>query len=300
MDRQMREARERLKGSIPALITPMKGGELDEGALRSLIAWQIAEGSHGLVPCGTTGESPTLSHAEHRRVTELCVQEADGRVPVIAGAGSNSTAEALALTRQAKEVGADAVLSVTGYYNKPSQEGLYHHYATLAEEVDIPILLYNIPSRAVVEIAVETMARLSKIANVIGVKDATGNIARPSRERLACGRDWRMLSGEDASALGYMANGGHGCISVTANVAPRLCSEFQEACMRGDFAAARELQDKLMPLHDALFCEPSPAPVKYAASLLGLCHNEVRAPMMPLTEAGQVKVRDAMIAAGLL
>ena len=300
MDCQMREARERLKGSIPALITPMKGGELDEDALRSLIAWQIAEGSHGLVPCGTTGESPTLSHAEHRRVTELCVQEADGRVPVIAGAGSNSTAEALALTRQAKEVGADAVLSVTGYYNKPSQEGLYHHYATLAEEVDIPILLYNIPSRAVVEIAVETMARLSKIANVIGVKDATGNIARPSRERLACGRDWRMLSGEDASALGYMANGGHGCISVTANVAPRLCSEFQEACMRGDFAAARELQDKLMPLHDALFCEPSPAPVKYAASLLGLCHNEVRAPMMPLTEAGQVKVRDAMIAAGLL
>jgi 4-hydroxy-tetrahydrodipicolinate synthase len=296
----MRQVRERLKGSIPALITPMNRGELDEEAFRSLIAWQIAEGSHGLVPCGTTGESPTLSHHEHKRVIQICVEEANGRVPVVAGAGSNSTAEALALTRHAKDVGADAVLSVTGYYNKPSQEGLYHHYATIAEEVDIPILLYNIPSRAVVEIAVETMERLSKIANVIGVKDATGNLARPSRERLACGREWRMLSGEDGTALGYMAHGGHGCISVTANVAPRLCSEFQQACMRGDFPAARELQDRLMPLHDALFCEPSPAPVKYAASLLGLCHNEVRAPMMPLTEAGQGKVRDAMIAAGLL
>lgn len=296
----MTSVRERLKGSVPALITPMKGGELDERAFRSLVAWQIAEGSHGLVPCGTTGESPTLSHEERKRVIQLCVEEANGRVPVIAGAGSNSTAEALALTKHAKAVGADAVLSVTGYYNKPSQEGLYHHYATLAEEVDIPILLYNIPSRAVVEIAVETMERLSKVANIIGVKDATGNLARPSRERLACGRDWRLLSGEDGTALGYMAHGGHGCISVTANVAPRLCSEFQEACMRGDFAAARELQDRLMPLHDALFCEPSPAPVKYAASLLGLCHNEVRAPMMPLTEAGQRKVREAMIAAGLL
>ena len=296
----MRDIGERLRGSLPALITPMKNGTVDDAAFRQLVAWQIAEGSHGLVPCGTTGESPTLSHEEHMWVIEMCVREANGRVPVIAGAGSNSTAEALMLTKHAKEVGADAVLSVTGYYNKPSQEGIYHHYATIAEEVDIPIVLYNIPGRAVVEIAVETMARLSQIPNIVGVKDATANLARPSRERLACGKEWRLLSGEDATALGYMAHGGHGCISVTANVAPKLCAQFQDACMRGDFAAAREFQDRLMPLHDALFCEPSPAPVKYAASLLGLCHNEVRAPMMPATEAAQAKVRDAMIAAGLL
>ncbi|HSC18957.1 MAG TPA: 4-hydroxy-tetrahydrodipicolinate synthase [Rhizomicrobium sp.] len=296
----MRQVRERLKGSIPALITPMKRGQLDEGALRSLIAWQIAEGSHGLVPCGTTGESPTLTNQEHRRVIEICVQEANGRVPVLAGAGSNCTAEAIDLAKAAKDAGADAVLSVTGYYNKPSQEGLYHHLATLAEEVQIPIVLYNIPSRAVVDVAVETMARLSKIENIAGVKDATGNLSRPTRERLACGKEWLLLSGDDASALGYMAHGGHGCISVTANVAPRLCSEFQEACMRGDFAAARALHERLMPLHEGLFCEPSPAPAKFAASLLGLCHNELRAPMMPLTDAGQAKVRDAMIAAGLL
>ncbi len=296
----MRNIGERLRGSLPALITPMKNDTVDDAAFRQLVAWQIAEGSHGLVPCGTTGESPTLSHEEHMWVIEMCVREANGRVPVIAGAGSNSTAEALMLTKHAKEVGADAVLSVTGYYNKPSQEGIYHHYATIAEEVDIPIVLYNIPGRAVVEIAVETMARLSQIPNIVGVKDATANLARPSRERLACGKEWRLLSGEDATALGYMAHGGHGCISVTANVAPKLCAQFQDACMRGDFAAAREFQDRLMPLHDALFCEPSPAPVKYAASLLGLCHNEVRAPMMPATEAAQAKVRDAMIAAGLL
>jgi 4-hydroxy-tetrahydrodipicolinate synthase len=296
----MREVRERLKGSLPALITPMNNGTVDEAAFRQLIAWQIAEGSHGLVPCGTTGESPTLLPSEHRRVVEICIDEAKGRLPVLAGAGSNSTAEAIELARGAKEAGADAVLSVTGYYNKPSQEGLYHHFAILAEEVGIPVVLYNIPSRAVVEIAVETMTRLSKIKEIIGVKDATGNLSRPTRERLACGREWRRLSGDDSTALGYMAHGGHGCISVTANVAPRLCSDFQEACMRGDFAAARELHERLMPLHEALFCEPSPAPVKYAASLLGLCRNEVRSPMMPLTEAGQGKVREAMIAAGLL
>jgi 4-hydroxy-tetrahydrodipicolinate synthase len=296
----MADIRERIRGSMPALITPMKNGAVDEAAFRKFVSWQIAEGSHGLVPMGTTGESATLNHDEHMRVVELCVAEAAGRVPVIAGAGSNSTAEAISLTRRARDLGADAVLSVAPYYNKPTQEGLYRHFAAIAEAIDIPMLVYNIPGRSVVEISVETIARLSKIANIIGVKDATGNLARPSRERLACGREWRLLSGEDATALGYMAHGGHGCISVTANVAPRLCSEFQEACMRGDFVAARALQDKLMPLHDALFCEPSPAPVKYAASLLGLCHNEVRAPMMPLTKGGQEKVRDAMIAAGLL
>jgi 4-hydroxy-tetrahydrodipicolinate synthase len=234
------------------------------------------------------------------RVVEICVEETAGRVPVIAGAGSNSTDEAIALTAHAREVGADAVLSVTGYYNKPSQEGLYRHYATIAEAVDIPIILYNIPGRAIVDIAVETMARLSRIANIIGVKDATANLARPSRERLACGKDWRLLSGEDATALGYMAHGGHGCISVTANVAPKLCAQFQAACMKGDFEAARAIQDKLMPLHDALFCEPSPGPVKFAASVLGLCENEVRLPITPITEPAQKRVREAMIAAGLI
>jgi len=295
----MSPACERIRGSIPALITPMKSGKIDEAAFRKLVSWQIAEGSHGLVPCGTTGQSPTLSHEEHMRVIELCVEEASGRVPVIAGAGSNSTDEAIALTRHAKSVGADAVLSVTGYYNKPSQEGIYRHYAAIAEAVDIPILLYNIPGRAIVDISVETMARLSKIANIIGVKDATANLARPSRERLACGSNWRMVSGEDITALGYMAHGGHGCISVTANVAPKLCSQFQEACMRGAFENALKLQDRLTPLHDALFVEPSPAPVNYAASLLGLCTDEVRLPLVTATDSARAKVRAAMAHAGV-
>ncbi|HLJ52906.1 MAG TPA: 4-hydroxy-tetrahydrodipicolinate synthase [Rhizomicrobium sp.] len=292
-------ARERIKGSIPALITPLRNGAVDEAAFRKLVSWQIAEGSHGLVPCGTTGESPTLSHEEHMRVVEVCVEEANGRVPVIAGAGSNATEEAIALTRHAKKVGADAVLSVTGYYNKPSQEGIYRHFAAIAEAVDIPILLYNIPGRAIVDISVETMARLAKVANIIGVKDATANLMRPSRERAACGRNWRLLSGEDGTALGYMAHGGHGCISVTANVAPRLCAEFQTACMKGDFESARALQDRLMPLHDALFVEPSPAPVKYAGSLLGLCTDEVRLPLIPATENARSVVRAALASAGI-
>jgi 4-hydroxy-tetrahydrodipicolinate synthase len=295
----MRDMRDRIRGSLPALITPFRDGKVDEAAFRKIVSWQIAEGSHGLVPCGTTGESPTLSHEEHMRVVEICVEEANGRVPVIAGAGSNSTAEAISLTKHAKTVGADAVLSVTGYYNKPTQEGIYRHYAAIADAVDIPILVYNIPGRAVVEMSVETMARLSKIANVIGVKDATANLARPSRERLACGTDWRMLSGEDGTALGYMAHGGHGCISVTANVAPRACALFQAACMRGTFDAALQFQDRLMPLHDALFCEPSPGPVKYAMSQLGFCTDEVRLPMTSATEAARAKVREAMVLAGI-
>jgi 4-hydroxy-tetrahydrodipicolinate synthase len=284
---------------MPALITPMRSGKLDEAAFRKLVAWQIAEGSHGLVPCGTTGESPTLSHEEHMRVVELCVTEANGRVPVIAGAGSNSTEEAIALTRHAKSVGADAVLSVTGYYNKPTQEGIYRHYALIAESVDIPILLYNIPGRAVIDISVETMARLSRIANVIGVKDATANLARPTRERAACGQSWRLISGEDVTALGYMAHGGHGCISVTANVAPKLCAQFQEACLEGAFEKALQLQDRLGPLHDAMFVEASPAPVKFAASLLGLCTDEVRLPLMPATDDARSRMRQAMQAAGI-
>ncbi|MGH6870521.1 MAG: 4-hydroxy-tetrahydrodipicolinate synthase [Rhizomicrobium sp.] len=295
----MRDTRDRIRGSIPALITPFRNGKVDEAAFRKLVSWQIAQGSHGLVPCGTTGESPTLSHEEHRRVVEICVEEANGRVPVIAGAGSNSTEEALSLTRHAREVGADAVLSVTGYYNKPSQEGLYRHYAAIAEAVDIPIVVYNIPGRAIVEISVETMARLAKIANIVGVKDATANLARPSRERIACGKAWRMLSGEDGTALGYMAHGGHGCISVTANVVPKLCAQFQDACMQGAFDAALQIQDRLMPLHDALFCEPSPAPVKYAMSLLGMSTDEVRLPMTAATDAARARVREAMAAAGI-
>ncbi|MBV9332154.1 MAG: 4-hydroxy-tetrahydrodipicolinate synthase [Alphaproteobacteria bacterium] len=291
--------RERIRGSMPALITPFKNGKVDEAAFRRLVSWQIAEGSHGLVPCGTTGESPTLSHDEHMRVVELCVKEANGRVPVIAGAGSNSTDEAVSLTRHARQVGADAVLSVTGYYNKPTQEGIYRHFATIAEAVDIPILVYNIPGRAVVDISVETMARLARIANIVGVKDATANLARPSRERLACGKEWRLISGEDITALGYMAHGGHGCISVTANIAPALCAQFQNACMERRFEAALTLQDRLAPLHDAMFIEASPAPVKYAASLLGLSTDEVRLPLLAASEAARTAVREAMAGAGL-
>ena len=292
-------ARENIRGSIPALITPMKDGKVDEAAFRKLVNWQIEQGSHGLVPCGTTGESPTLSHEEHMRVVEICVEEARGRVPVIAGAGSNSTDEAISLTKHAKKVGADAVLSVTGYYNKPSQEGQYRHFMAIADAVDIPILLYNIPGRAIVEITVETMARLAKHKNIVGVKDATANLMRPSRERIAIGKDWRLISGEDGTALGYMAHGGHGCISVTANIAPKLCSDFQNACMQGAFERALRIQDQLMPVHDAMFCEPSPAPVKYAASLLRLCTDEVRLPLVPATDEARAKVRAALASAGI-
>lgn len=293
------QIRERIRGSMPALITPFSNGELDEKAFRRLVSWQVAEGSHGLVPAGTTGESATLSHEEHMRVIELCVEEAGGRVPVIAGAGSNSTAEAIALTRHAKEVGADAVLSVAPYYNKPTQEGLYRHFAMIADAVDIPIVLYNIPGRSVVEISVEVMERLARIANIVGVKDATANLARPSRERAACGAAFRLISGEDITALGYMAHGGCGCISVTANVAPRLCAQFQEACMAGAYERALVLQDRLVPLHDAMFCEASPAPAKYAVSVLGLCSDEVRMPIVAATETARVKIREAMAKAGI-
>ena len=295
----MTDARVRLKGSMPALITPFARGDVDAATFRRFVSWQIAQGSHGLVPAGTTGESATLSHEEHRLVVELCVDEAAGRVPVIAGAGSNSTSEAVSLTRHAKQAGADAVLSVAPYYNKPTQEGLYRHFATIAEAVDIPIVVYNIPGRSVVEISVETMARLSRIANIAGVKDATANLARPTRERAACGKSFRLLSGEDITALGYMAHGGIGCISVTANVAPRLCADFQEACMRGDYGAALAIQDRLAPLHDAMFCEASPAPVKFAVSMLGLCLDEVRLPIVPASDAARARIREALAHAGI-
>lgn len=296
----MTVAKDRIQGSITALITPFRDGDIDAEALERFVEWQIAQGTHGLVPVGTTGESPTLDHRGHQRVVEICVAAAKGRVPVIAGAGSNATSEAIELTRHAKGVGADAVLSVAPYYNKPTQEGLYRHFAAIAEAVDIPIILYNIPGRSVVEISVETIARLAQVANIIGVKDATGSVARASRDRAAVPKSFIRLSGDDGSALGFMAHGGRGCISVTANVAPRLCADFQNACLKADFAAALAIQDRLMTLHDALFCEASPAPTKYAASLLGLCRPEARLPIMPLSEHGKQTVHAAMQSVGLL
>lgn len=296
----MTAVQQQIRGSITALITPFRDGRVDEEGLRRLVDWQIAEGSHGLVPVGTTGESPTLDHREHNRVVEICVAAAAGRVPVIAGAGSNSTAEAIAFTRHARQAGADAVLSVVPYYNKPTQEGIFRHFAAIAEAGDIPVILYNIPGRSVVEISVETMARLAQVPNILGLKDATGNVARASRDRAAVPAGFVRLSGDDATALGFMAHGGAGCISVTSNVAPKLCAAFQNACLEGDFASALALQDRLMPLHDALFCEASPAPVKFAVSLLGLCAADVRLPIVPMTEKGKETVRAAMHAAGIL
>jgi 4-hydroxy-tetrahydrodipicolinate synthase len=289
-----------LRGSITALITPFRDGRVDEEAFEALVDWQIREGSHGLVPCGTTGESPTLSHEEHRRVVELCIRTAKGRVPVIAGTGSNSTGEAVQLTRHAAEAGADAVLVVTPYYNKPNQEGLYRHYKTIADAADIPIVLYNIPGRSVIDIQVATMARLAQIKTIVGVKDATGNIARISQQRAAIGEAFVQLSGDDATALAVMAHGGRGCISVSANVAPRLCAQFQEACLAGDYAKALALQDRLLPLHDVLFAEPNPAPAKYALSLLGRVKNELRLPLVTVTAETEARVKAAMVQAGLL
>lgn len=288
------------KGSITALVTPMRGGSVDEKALQDLVEWQIAEGTQGIVPVGTTGESPTLSHAEHKRVVELCVESAAGRIPVIAGAGSNATAEALDFCRHAEKAGADGVLVVTPYYNRPTQEGLYQHYKAINDAVGIPILIYNIPGRSAVDMTVETMARLSELPHIAGVKDATANMARVSLQRLSCGERFIQLSGEDATALGFNAHGGVGCISVTSNVAPRLCAEFQNACLSGDFAKALGLQDRLMPLHRALFIEASPGPIKYACSLLGKLTEELRLPLVPITEPTRKVVRDALSHAGLL
>jgi len=288
------------QGSITALITPFTDGQVDAGAFQKLVEWQIDQGTHGLVPCGTTGESPTLTHDEHKRVVELCIEAAAGRVPVIAGAGSNSTAEAIELTRHAKAAGADGVLVVTPYYNKPTQEGLYLHYQAINDCADIPIVIYNIPGRSVVDMSVDTMARLFKLSNIVGVKDATANMARASQQRVALGTDFVQLSGEDATALGFMAHGGQGCISVSANVAPALCSEFQLACLGGNYKLALQLQDRLMPLHDALFVESNPSPVKYAASRLGLCNGETRLPLAPLMPASRKRVDDALAAVGLL
>jgi len=288
------------QGSFTALITPFRNGEVDEDAFQAFVEWQIAEGSNGLVPCGTTGESPTLNHDEHVRVNALCVEAAAGRVPVIAGAGSNSTDEAILLSRHAKEAGADAVLQVTPYYNKPTQEGLYQHFKAINDAVDIPIIVYNIPARSVVEVSIDTMARLAELPNIVGVKDATANLALVSTTRLVLGSNFCQLSGEDTTALAVIAHGGHGCISVTANVAPRACAEFQRVCLTGDFAAARGYQDRLMALHTALFLETSPAPVKYAASLLGKCDDSLRLPLVSVGDRTKDRIRTAMQAAGLL
>jgi 4-hydroxy-tetrahydrodipicolinate synthase len=289
------------KGSLVALITPMReDGTVDEKAYADFVDWQINEGTQGIIPVGTTGESPTLSHHEHRRVVEIAIEVSRGRVPVIAGAGSNSTEEAIALTRHAKEAGADAALIVTPYYNKPTQEGMFLHFSAIADAVDLPIIIYNIPPRSVVDMSVETMARLAKHRNIIGVKDATANLARPLHTRRACGDDFCQLSGEDHTALSFNAAGGHGCISVTANVAPRQCSEMQTAWAQGRLKDAMAIQHRLVPLHDALFSETSPGPVKYAASLLGKTTERCRLPLAPLMEPTRARVKAAMTEVGLL
>ncbi|MEO9525762.1 4-hydroxy-tetrahydrodipicolinate synthase [Roseibium sp.] len=289
------------KGSIPALITPFKDGALEEKRFQEFVDWQISEGSSGLVPVGTTGESPTLTHAEHKRVIELCIEAAAGRVPVIAGAGSNNTIEAVDFARHAEMAGAEALLVVTPYYNKPNQAGLKAHFKAVNDAVGIPILIYNIPGRSIIDMTPETMAELFETcANIKGVKDATADMAKVSRQRELCGPDFLQLSGEDISALAFNAHGGVGCISVTANVAPRLCAEFQAATLAGDFTRALDYQDRLAPLHRALFLEPSPGGAKYALSLLGKCEEDLRLPLVPVTEGARDEIRAAMAHAGLM
>ena len=289
------------KGSFVALITPMRAdGTVDEDAFAAFVDWQIGQGTDGIVPVGTTGESPTLSHEEHMRVVAIAVEVANKRVPVVAGAGSNSTAEAIELTRHAKEAGADAALVVTPYYNKPTQAGLELHYTAIADAVELPVIIYNIPGRSVVDMSVDTMARLARHRNIVGVKDSTANLARPLHQRAACGADFVQLSGEDHTALAHRAAGGHGCISVTANIAPALCSAMHRHWEDGAIGAAIAIQDRLLPLHDALFAETSPGPVKYAASLLGHGTDHCRLPMAPVSEAVRGQLRAAMTGAGLL
>ena len=288
------------KGSMPALITPFKNGELDLDTLKKLVEWHISEGSHGLVPVGTTGESPTLSHEEHETVIEEVVKVAAGRIPVIAGAGSNNTAEAVRFMQFAQKAGADAGLVVTPYYNKPTQRGLLAHYRALHDCCELPIIIYNIPGRSIIDMTPETMGELAKLPRIVGVKDATGDVARVSDQREMCGADFIQLSGEDGSALGFNAHGGVGCISVTANVAPRLCAEFQEATLAGDFGKALDLQDRLMPLHRAIFVEPGLVGAKYGMSKLGLCSDEVRSPLTGLLDRTKEQIDAAMRHAGLI
>jgi 4-hydroxy-tetrahydrodipicolinate synthase len=291
---------EMFRGSMPALVTPFKDGAVDFEALKALVDWQIESGSSGLVPVGTTGESPTLTHEEHEAVIECVVRHAAGRVPVIAGAGSNNTAEGIRLIRFAEKVGADAALVVTPYYNKPTQAGLIAHFRALHDCCALPIIIYNIPPRSVIDMLPPTMGALAKLPRIVGVKDATGRLERVSQQRAACGKDFVQLSGEDATALGFNAHGGVGCISVTANVAPKLCAEFQAATLAGDYATALDYQDRLMPLHEAIFLEPGLAGAKYGLSLLGRCSDEVRLPLLGVTEPTRAAIRDAMVHAGVL
>lgn len=288
------------KGSLVALITPFKDGAVDEAAFRKLVDWQIEQGTNGVIPTGTTGESPTLSHPEHKQVVEICVDQVAGRIPVIAGTGSNSTEEAIELTRHAKEAGADAALVVTPYYNKPTQEGLYRHFKAITDAVDLPIMIYNIPPRSVIDMTVETMKRLSELPNIVGVKDATASGTRPMETRLAIGPDFSQLSGEDGTVVPYLSQGGHGCISVTANVAPGPLSDLHQAWGKGDLDTVMTINDRLFPLHQALFCESSPGPVKYAASLLGLCEPTTRLPICEIADSSKQKVESALRHAGLL
>ncbi len=289
-----------IKGSLPALVTPFKNGELDLETLKQLVEWHIEQGSHGLVPVGTTGESPTLSHREHETVIEEVVRIVAGRIPVVAGAGSNNTTEGIRLIQYAEKVGANVALVVTPYYNKPTQAGLIAHFTALHDCCTLPIIIYNIPGRSVVDMSPETMGELAKLPRIVGVKDATGDVTRVSRQRETCGKDFIQLSGEDASAIGFNAHGGVGCISVTANVAPRLCAEFQEATLAGDYKTALDHQDRLMPLHTAIFIEPGLAGAKYGLSLLGKCSEEVRLPLLGLTDGTKDRIRAAMVYAGLL
>jgi 4-hydroxy-tetrahydrodipicolinate synthase len=288
------------KGSIPALVTPFTNGELDIETLKKLVEWHIGEGTSGFVPVGTTGESPTLTHREHEQVVEEVVRAAAGRVPVIAGAGSNNTLESIRLAKHAEKVGADAILVVTPYYNKPTQQGLIAHFTAVHDCCELPIIIYNIPGRSVVDMSPETMGKLAELPRIVGVKDATGDLARVPQQRITCGKDFIQLSGEDATALGFNAHGGVGCISVTANVAPRLCAEFQAATLAGDYAKALEYQDRLMPLHIAIFAEPGLVGAKYAMSKLGLCNEEVRLPLVGLSDAVRAQVDAAMAHAGLI
>ncbi len=289
-----------IKGSLVALVTPFRNGDLDLDALKDIVEWHIDAGTHGFVPVGTTGESPTLTHGEHDRVVEEVVKAVAGRRPVIAGAGSNNTVESIRLARHAEKAGADAVLVVTPYYNKPTQDGLIAHFTAVHDACTLPIIIYNIPPRSVVDMTPATMGALAKLPRIVGVKDATGDLSRVPRQRITCGHEFIQLSGEDATALGYNAHGGVGCISVTANVAPQLCAEFQEATLAGDFTKALAHLDRLMPLHDAIFTEPGLVGAKYGMSLLGKCAEDVRLPLTGLTDGTKGRIRDAMVHAGLL
>ncbi len=287
------------KGSITALITPMRDGQVDEDSFRGLVNWQIEEGTSALVPCGTTGESPTLNHDEHKRVVEICIKVAAGRVPVIAGTGSNCTAEGVELAEHAKAAGAAAQLSVVPYYNKPTQAGMKAHFTAMAD-AGPPLIIYNIPPRSVVDMSIETMAELAKHPNIVGVKDATMDLARPLATRITCGADFSILSGEDATALALLAQSGDGCISVTSNIAPRICAEMHAAWAKGDFAEARRINEVLLPLHDSLFCESNPGPVKYAASLMGLCGPDTRLPLTPIADSSRQRVEETLRGLGML